>query len=739
MKANHLVICIISIFNIGFLSAQTTELYSKDELKVGLVLSGGGAKGLSHIGVIKELEKNGVRIDYIGGTSMGAIIGALYSVGYSPDEMVEIIKTTDFDAVLSDDVDRRYKSLFDKENGEKYALTLPIVNKKLGLPLSVSRGQGVLNLLTKLFEPVDSISDFSQLPIPFYCIATNVADGSMEVLDSGSLPLAVRASGSFPTFFQPVEIDDELYIDGGLVSNFPVKEMRKRGVDVIIGVDVQSQLLPVSQVNSVLDLLDQIISFGMYEKSAEEKPYADIYIHPDIEGLSTFTFGDPTRIVSLGSTEAAKNSVALKKLAEIQGSHTPIERSGVVLENKTFVISDIVIEGNKEYTKKYLLKKIGIQIGDEISYEEFNNRMQSVTYQGTIERMSYRIDKNENSEWVLKIDIKESKVHSFLKLAVHYDPLYQTGVLLNGTSYHFLQKNDVISADVVVGDNLRYNVNYFSDNGGIFGYGLNARYNTFSDNVAVDIEGFNKINIDYTDFTENIYAEAVFASKFAFGLGVEHKYINANTETLETENDEPYYMDKSHYFNTFGYLKADTFDRSYYPKHGMYLNASYDVYIASSDFNNDFKPFSQLKFDYRVVGSFLKDKLTLDFSAGGGVTLRNSLFAFDYFGGGYGENYINNFIPLYGYDFAAVYGDSYAKLGLDVRYEVLKKSHLLIGANAGRFSDSLFQGQTPFEDIDFGFAAGVGLQSIIGPIDLKYGFSPVTGRSQWYFDLGFWF
>ena len=198
-------------------------------------------------------------------------------------------------------------------------------------------------------------------------------------------------------------------------------------------------------------------------------------------------------------------------------------------------------------------------------------------------------------------------------------------------------------------------------------------------------------------------------------------------------------MDKSHYFNTFGYLKADTFDRSYYPKHGMYLNASYDVYIASSDFKNDFRPFSQLNLDYRVVGSFFKDKLTLDFNASGGVTLRNSLFAFDYFGGGYGENYINNFIPLYGYDFAAVYGDSYAKLGLDLRYEVLKKSHLLIGANSGRFNDALFQGESILEDIDFGFAVGVGVQTIIGPIDLKYGFSPVTGKSQWYFDLGFWF
>ncbi|MDA8595836.1 patatin-like phospholipase family protein [Flavobacteriaceae bacterium] len=735
---NFLIAFVFTLVSTWSFSQNLDE--TQDKLSVGLVLSGGGAKGLSHIGVLQELEKNGVRIDYIGGTSMGAIIGALYAVGYSPEEMLELIETVDFEAVLSDKVDREYKSLHDKENGEKYALKLPIADGKIGIPLSLSRGQGVLNLLTKLFEPVDSIQDFSKLPIPFYCIGTDVATGKMKVFDSGSLPLAVRASASFPTFFQPVEINNELYIDGGIVSNFPVKVMKSKGVDVIIGSDVQSNLLPAQDVNSILTLLDQIISFGMYEKSGEEKPLVDIYIHPDIGGYSTFTFGDPKQIIDQGQTAAAKNAVAFRKLAEIQGSMEPIERKKIVLENKSFVVSEVLIDGNERYTEEYLIKKIGIKPGDSISYDEVNKRIQSVTYQGTIERLSYKIVPDTNGEWRLRIDLKESKIHSFFKLGAHYDPLYQTGVLLNYTGYNILQKNDLISADLVVGDNLRYNFNYFMDNGKFFGYGFSARYNSFKDNVRVQIPGYNKIDLNYNDFTERIYAEAFYKNRISIGVGLEHKYLKAYTETIPPpEGGSQYYLDKSHYFNTFGYLKADTFDRPAYPKHGMFLDAEYLVYLTSSDYNDNFAPFSQMNFKYSIVGSTLNDKLSAQLFLEGGVSLGDATLPLDYFMGGYGENYINNFVTLYGYDFADLYGDSFAKAALDLRYEIFKNNNLIYSFNVAQIGEKIFQSENIFEDLDYGMAVGYGLSTFIGPIDLKYGWSPKNKSNQWYFDLGFWF
>ena len=179
----------------------------KKDLKVGLVLSGGGAKGFAHVGVLKVLEEAGVRVDYIGGTSMGAIVGAMYASGYNAKEIDSLIRTFDFDKIMQDQIPRKSKPFYEKQNGEKYAITLPVEKRKVGLPKALSKGQNVLNLTSELLQHVDTIKDFNKLPIPFFCIATNLETGKQELLNSGFLPRAVQASGAFPTLLEPIEID----------------------------------------------------------------------------------------------------------------------------------------------------------------------------------------------------------------------------------------------------------------------------------------------------------------------------------------------------------------------------------------------------------------------------------------------------------------------------------------------------------------------------------------------------
>ena len=199
------IFIIALIFSVNFLFSQ--EVVEKEDLKVGLVLSGGGAKGFAHVAVIKVLEEAGVRVDYIGGTSIGAVVGSLYASGYNSNQLDSIVKAIDFYKLLTNDLPRKSKPFYEKESGEKYALILPIKNKKVGIPTALSEGQNVLNLLTKLTQHVNNINDFSELPIPFLCIATNLETGKQEVLRKGFLPEAVKASGSFPTLLAPVEID----------------------------------------------------------------------------------------------------------------------------------------------------------------------------------------------------------------------------------------------------------------------------------------------------------------------------------------------------------------------------------------------------------------------------------------------------------------------------------------------------------------------------------------------------
>ena len=189
------------------------------DLKVGLVLSGGGAKGLAHIGALKAIEEAGVRIDYIGGTSMGAIVGALYASGYSAKQLDSIFSVVDFNSLIQDDIPRNAKTFYEKEESERYALTFPFDKFQVAFPSGLTKGQNVYNLMSKLTAHVNNVEDFSKLPIPFFCVATNVETGKEVILDKGYLPRAITASGALPSLFSPVMIDDTMLVDGGVVNN----------------------------------------------------------------------------------------------------------------------------------------------------------------------------------------------------------------------------------------------------------------------------------------------------------------------------------------------------------------------------------------------------------------------------------------------------------------------------------------------------------------------------------------
>ena len=207
--------------------------------KIGLVLSGGGAKGLAHIGVLRVLEEQGIEVSYIGGTSMGAIIGGLYATGYNAHQIDSIFKTTDYDALIQDYIPRSSKNFYEKRNDELYALTLPFDKMRIGIPRALSKGLYNFNLISRLTHNVRHIKDFNKLPIPFLCIATDIETGQQVLLNKGSLPQAIIASAAFPSLYMPVEIDGKLLIDGGVVNNYPIQEVKNLGADIIIGVDVQ--------------------------------------------------------------------------------------------------------------------------------------------------------------------------------------------------------------------------------------------------------------------------------------------------------------------------------------------------------------------------------------------------------------------------------------------------------------------------------------------------------------------
>lgn len=726
----------------SLLSYSQNTVNEKKDLKVGLVLSGGGAKGFAHIGVLKVLEEAGIRVDYIGGTSMGAIVGALYASGYNAKQLDSMIRHVDFEKLMQDDIPRTSKPFYEKQNGEKHALILPVSNKKIELPTALSNGQNVLNLLTQFLHHVDTVSNFNKLPIPFVCVATDIETGEKVILKEGFLPRAVQASGAFPTLLTPVEINNRLLVDGGIVNNFPVDEVQKMKPDIIIGVNLGNEYDKKEDLNSGLKIINQIMSFQIYANYEEQIERTDVHIHPDMAGFGVTSFNNYDEIYKLGETAAREQFEGLLEIAAQQSSkRIPVE---IKPHAPQIHIKAIEISGNQNYTRRYVKAKMQIETGESISHSDFLKSINNLSATGNFSKIQYQIVSDNSGGSIVKLKLTQNPISSHLKLAAHYDDLYKSAVLVNLTTKHTIAKNDITSADLILGDNIRYNFDYFIDNGSNWSFGFNSRYNSFKTNVNVDWidSNINNIELKYRDFSNTFYFQTVFNRSYALGIGLEHKNIRSYTETFiptSTSEEDRNFFDKSNYYNFISYLKFDTYDKKYFQKTGIHLNVDFRWYILSSDYNENFNSFSQLFGEFGYAYTF-NDTFTLHFITEAGIKIgNNDNKILDYHLGGVGENYINTFIPFYGYKFGSLTGDGFLLSTLKGRYEIFKNHYLLGTASAARVEKDLFNEGRIFENTKVGFGLGYGIDSFLGPIELNLTYSPDTEENYWFFNLGYWF
>ncbi|HMQ44343.1 MAG TPA: patatin-like phospholipase family protein, partial [Mariniflexile sp.] len=468
--------------------------------KIGLVLSGGGAKGLAHIGVLKVIDSLGIKIDYVAGTSMGAIIGALYASGYTGNQLDSIFREVDFNRLINDDLPRASKAFYERTNSEKYAVTLPFENFKINLPSALSRGQNTYGLLSRLTLHVNGITDFDKLPIPFFCIATNIETGKAVVLDKGNLAQAVMASGALPSLFQPVLINGEVLVDGGVVNNYPVDELREKGMDVIIGVDVQDGLAKREELASALDVLEKINNFRTINDMKLKVKKTDIYIKPDIKEYSVVSFSEGSKIIENGKQATNSKMDDLKKLVR------PIKLKNTsklkIVHHDSITINTIVIKGNNKYTRAYILGKLKFKNNEKISYQDFNLGINNLVATNNFSSIEYELLSTEDKQgYNLIANLKELETSTFLKLGLHFDDLYKSAALVNLTKKRWLFDNDVASLDVILGDNVRYNFEYFIDNGFYWSVGFKSRYHQFNkdinaklllDDAQISSTGINK-------------------------------------------------------------------------------------------------------------------------------------------------------------------------------------------------------------------------------------------------------
>ncbi len=740
-----------------FLLTVNAQQTNPENLKVGLVLSGGGAKGLAHIGVLKVIEEAGVNIDYVGGTSMGAIVGALYASGYSAKELDSIFRATDFSSLIQDNVPRGAKTFYEKDDSERYALSLPFNNFKVSFPQAISGGQNIYNELVRLLFHVKDTEDFGKLPIPFLCIATNVETGEQVLLDSGYLPEAIMASGTFPSLFEPAEINGEILIDGGVVNNYPIDEVKEMGANLIIGVDVQHDLAKRESLSSATEILLQINNYRTVNDMKKKSEETDIYIRPDINDFSVVDFQRSIEIIDSGEKAAEQAMDKLKSIVSRQGEIAT--KQNVVLAD-SLTINRLVIEGNNSYTRGYVKGKLRFDLAESMSFDKLKQGTNNLAATGNFKAIRYKLTSNGlGTDLVLKL--KEDPNRMYIKMGAHYDDLYKSAALINLTRKNFFLKDDVASFDFILGDHIRYNFQYYVDKGAYWSFGFNSTFTSFDEEIDFDVIRSNfdviddpnirEINLDVTDFTNQVYLQSAVREEFAFSTGLEHKLLRYSTRTFDqtiiSEGEvfvpnpgERTFFEDSNYFSAFARLQLDTYNDKYFPSKGLFFDGDFHVYLISSDFNDNFKEFSIAK--ARLGTAFkLLPKLSMNIESEGGFKLGTSgVSSFDFVLGGFGNDLINNFTPFFGYDFLSLPGNSFVKAYARLDLEIAPKNHVLFAANAANVDDDLFRTGDWFTEPNFsGYGIGYGFESFLGPVQVYYSWSPQIDDGNVFFSVGYWF
>lgn len=743
-KNLSLLVVLVTLF------AHNTMFSQDEDVKVGLVLSGGGAKGLAHIGALKVIEEAGIRIDYIGGTSMGAIVGSLYASGYNAKALDSIFKTVDFNVLIQDDLPRKAKTFYEREDSEKYAITLPFDNFKIGLPQGLSKGQNFFNEFARLTSHVHEVNDFNKLPIPFFCMSTNIETGTPILLDKGYLPEAVSASGALPSIFSPIELDGILMTDGGVSNNYPIAEIRKKGAEIVIGIDVQDSLLARNELNSLTNIMLQINNFRSIDDMKSKKPETDVYINPSIEGFSLISFEQADKIIANGEKAAFANYEKLREIKRRQKSSPP--KKQVIKNSDTLLISNLIISGNKRYTRAYIKGKLKLKLHNPktTTYQKLYEGINNLSATSNFDRISHRlIDIASGKE--LALNVKESENTTLLRFALHYDDLYKTAALVNFTKKSLLFNNDVLSFDVALGDNIRYNLDYYIDKGFYWSIGLKNSLNRFKRNVEYELvrEDFslpdievNKISLDYLDFKTQFYVETLLNQTFSLGIGAEFRRFRLISETIGEDEDQlpRIVFDNSNYGSAFSYLKFDSYDNKYFPSSGFYFDGKVHYYLFDNNPNSEDSNFVIAKADFGYAFSiFDKSAVNLGVSAGNRWEEQN-IRSLNFFIGGFGAKMINNNIPFYGYDFLSIVGNSFIKTNITLDHEIFPKNHINLSANYANIGNQLFENGKWLEYPEYsGYALGYGLETFAGPLQIKYSYSPEQKEGQWYFSIGFWF
>lgn len=734
-----IVVSLFFLFNQSLFSANQQPI-KKERPKVGLVMSGGGAKGFAYIGMLRVFQEVGLEVDYIGGTSIGSIIAGLYAIGYSPDEMEKMVREQNWDALLIDEIPRKYIAYEEKEYLEHSILSLPIEKKKIGLMQAMHSGQQVNLLLNKYFSPAWNTTDFSKLQTPFFCVGANLFNGDAEVLKTGYLPMAVRASMSIPGYFTPTYYNGYYLVDGGIVDNYPATQIKEEGAQYIIGGDVQSGLKDsIANLSSLTEIITQIIFFHGEEANIQAAKTIDLNIRFEVPaGMMDFAKYDT--IIAYGERVARDHYDELKALAD---SLNAIEFKPLK-EYKTkpldsLNIANVVYNGNEKMSDIYLDNYFDRFENKKISILDLEHVITRVYGTKFFKHVFYELKPIGNGKADLIINLEEGSL-GYLSASVHYDVDYKGSIRVNGVFRNLLGNRSKLFADLIIGVNPRFRMLYLISNGPKPGFGAEIDIYDFKFDY---FEKSTKVNsINFVNYKASAFVTSIYNNLYSLNAGFEYEYFKFKQSDFTIDSTLVPYENFNSYGNFFVKFRADTRDKYYFSTKGFNADIKALYVMPFSNgwtetlFTNSF--IFMAKYDQNITllkGLVLKPGLFI-----GGTLKQDSLPVQHRFGvGGLNDiNYVKSFVPFTGIYFMQKLGYYSAVARLKLQYNVYNKLYLTLRSDVGateKYSSDLLDPASTM----FGYGLTASYNSFIGPVEFTVMGSNLNPSASFFVNIGFVF
>ncbi len=740
MKRSLLTLIILALMcNVG--NAQTDSTTSTRK-KVAVVLSGGGAKGMAHIGVLKVLEKAGIPVDIVTGTSMGSIIGGLYAIGYNANALDSMVRVQDWSYVITDREDLRRQSLSDRKKQNTYFFTTGMtIGKRDKNAGGIIKGKNLAELFQQLCVGYTDSIDFSRdLRIPFACVATNIIDNSEVVFHSGRLPQAMRASMAIPAAFSPVRIGNMVLVDGGLKNNYPADIARAMGADIIIGVTVQGAPKVAEDMGNTMSILSQIIDVNCKNKYDENLAITNLHLQVDTKGYGSASFSQTAidTLIRRGEQLAMRHwddIIALKKQIGIDDSFRPIILKPLrpqVMTEKLRVTS-YTFENMTPQAERFLRQKFHLQKVDSIDArleQELTTSMRVDLFYQTAE--CRLIPEGDGVHVILSAGNRKSvQLHA----GVRYDMEEYAAVQL-GLSIP-MKTAIPVNTDIT----LRLGKRLMA-RGEVTVHPRSFTRPTLSftfrrNDVDIYMNGDLGYNIRYNQYQAEFLPINFNLRHFNLQMGLRWDFMHYRNK-LGSEEAKQVKLENEHFYSYRAKAEYNSEDSWYFPTHGARFKAEY-AYLTDNFAKLDNQTgVSEVNANWRMSFTF-GNRFTLQPMFYGRLLFGNSVppvFG-NTIGGDWFGHYVEQQMPFAGVGYIEYVDHQFVGVQLQAQQRIADNNYVLLRMSGAQQSDkikNIFNYRTLL-----GVQAAYYYNTMFGPVGATIGYSNHTKKPYFFLNLGYEF